>query len=123
MIRIPSGSRPATNRWYRPGSSLRLARSPVAPNRTMTWLCGRWVPWERPVMLRLLLRVAAELRPHRRQDLAGERAVVAGLEPLVERGGDDRHRDALLDARQDGPAALAGVRHVPAEVAEVRRLG
>ena len=34
-----SGSRPACERWSRPGSSLRRARSPVAPNSTMT--CGR----------------------------------------------------------------------------------
>ena len=33
-----SGSMPARDRWNRPGRSLRLARSPVAPNRTMT--CG-----------------------------------------------------------------------------------
>ena len=34
MMRNFSGSSPATNRWYSPGSSLRLARSPVAPNST-----------------------------------------------------------------------------------------
>src|SRR5437870_2913225 len=38
MIRN-SGRSPACARWNRPGSSLRRARSPVAPNSTMT--CGR----------------------------------------------------------------------------------
>ena len=36
MIRNFSGSSPARKRWYRPGSSLRLAKSPEAPNSTMT---------------------------------------------------------------------------------------
>ena len=36
-----SGSRPALARWKRPGSSLRLARSPVAPKRTMRCGSGR----------------------------------------------------------------------------------
>ncbi len=44
MIRYRFGSRPADARWYKPGSSLRFARSPVAPKRTMTWLSGiSWV--------------------------------------------------------------------------------
>ena len=38
---VRSGISPAAARWNSPGSSLRLARSPVAPNRTMTWLSGR----------------------------------------------------------------------------------
>ena len=41
MMRYSCGSRPAACRWNSPGSSLRLARSPVAPNSTMTWSCGR----------------------------------------------------------------------------------
>jgi hypothetical protein len=36
-----SGSRPAASRRNNPGSSLRRARSPVAPNTTRTWLPGR----------------------------------------------------------------------------------
>jgi len=36
MIRYFSGISPATARWKSPGRSLRLARSPVAPNSTMT---------------------------------------------------------------------------------------
>src|ERR1700760_5002194 len=38
MMRKPSGIRPTWERWNIPGSSLRLARSPVAPKRTITWL-------------------------------------------------------------------------------------
>src|ERR1700758_1050531 len=39
------GSRPAVYRGNHPGSSLRLARSPVAPNSTMTWSAGRGGPF------------------------------------------------------------------------------
>ena len=45
MTRNSFGSRPAANRWNHPGSSLRLARSPVAPNSTKTWLSGRGAPF------------------------------------------------------------------------------
>src|SRR5581483_2483607 len=45
MTRYSFGSSPAACRWKSPGSSLRLARSPVAPNSTMTWLSGfAWPP-------------------------------------------------------------------------------
>ena len=37
MMRKPFGISPACWRWNMPGRSLRLARSPVAPKRTMTW--------------------------------------------------------------------------------------
>ena len=39
-IRYLAGSSPALARWKSPGSSLRLARSPVAPKMTMTWSSG-----------------------------------------------------------------------------------
>src|ERR1700744_1509372 len=45
MIRYSRGSRPAACRWNSPGSSLRLARSPVAPNSTMTWFSGLAEPF------------------------------------------------------------------------------
>ena len=49
MIWYRSGIRPAAARRNRPGSSLRRARSPVAPNMTMMWLSGRGAgPWARP---------------------------------------------------------------------------
>ena len=40
MMRKRSGIRPTRARWNIPGSSLRLARSPVAPKRTITWSSG-----------------------------------------------------------------------------------
>jgi hypothetical protein len=43
MTRYSRGSRPAACRWNNPGSSLRLAKSPVAPNSTITWFSGRRV--------------------------------------------------------------------------------
>ena len=70
MSRNSFGSRPAAYRWNHPGSSLRLARSPVAPKITTTWFSGRVNPWLLMVGSGLLLRVPAELRAHRRQDLA-----------------------------------------------------
>src|ERR1700691_334929 len=123
MMRYSGGSRPAACRWKTPGSSLRLARSPVAPNSTMTWLSSLGSPLLLIGRLGLLLHVAAELRAHGRQDLPGERAVVPALEPLVQRGGDDRGRHALVHRGQHRPPALAGVRHPAAEVVQVRRLG
>ena len=44
MMRKRSGIRPTRARWNIPGSSLRLARSPVAPKRTITWSSGTWAP-------------------------------------------------------------------------------
>ena len=41
MIRQP-GMKPAVDRWYSPGNSLRRARSPVAPKSTTT--CGNRGP-------------------------------------------------------------------------------
>jgi len=40
MIRYRLGIRPAEARWKSPGRILRLARSPVEPKSTMTWLSG-----------------------------------------------------------------------------------
>src|SRR5580698_785404 len=123
MMRYSCGSRPAACRWNSPGSSLRLARSPVAPNSTMTWFSGREDPFFAIGSSGLLLRVTAELRAHRREDLPGERAVVPGLEPFVERGGDDRGGHGLVHRGQHRPPALARVRYPAAEVVQVGRLG
>src|SRR3954451_25273051 len=68
-----------------------------------------------------LLVVAAELLAHRREDLVAEVAEPARGEALVEGGGEDRRRDALVDRRDRGPAALAGVGDAAAEVGEVGR--
>ena len=40
MIRNRFGISPTWERWNIPGSSLRLARSPVAPKSTITWFSG-----------------------------------------------------------------------------------
>src|SRR5258708_12419437 len=114
MMRYSRGSSPAGCRWNRPGSSLRLARSPVAPNSTMTWLSGRGPVFRLALGRRvlslvlmsvgLLLHVAAESGPHGRQDLVGELALAAGLEPLVQRGRDDPRRNAAVDRPLSGPA-------------------
>src|SRR5579875_1934592 len=138
MIRYSSGSSPAAARWNRPGSSLRLARSPVAPNSTMTWLstCGPRLRATAAdcdlacaecvsvlISVRLLLLVAAEPGAHSGQHLEAEHAVAAGVEPLVQGGRDGRGRHAGVDGRLDGPPALAGVGHPAVEVAEVGRPG
>src|SRR6478735_10620241 len=47
-----------------------------------------------------LLRVAAELAAHRGEHLVGELAEPPGLEPLIQRGGDDRGGHPLLDRGQ-----------------------
>ena len=62
-------------------------------------------------------------RAHGREDLVGEVAVAARLEPLVERGGDDRGGDARVDGGLHRPATLARVRHPPGEVVEVGGAG
>src|SRR5215469_8812814 len=116
MMRYSFGSSPAACMWNSPGSSLRLARSPVAPNSTMTWLSGFGPPFLLiPEASGLLLHVAAELRTQCRQDLAGELAHIPGLEPLVQRSRDDRGGHALVHRGQHGPPALARIRHPPAE--------
>src|SRR5712691_4152460 len=71
----------------------------------------------------LLLRVPAELAAHRVQDLAGELAERAGLEPLDQRGGDHRGGNALVHRGQDRPAALAGVGDPSGEVVQLRGPG
>ena len=68
-----------------------------------------------------LLVVAAELLAHRREDLVAEVVEPARGEALVERRGQDRRRHALVDRRDRGPAALAGVRDPAGEVGEVGR--
>src|SRR5208282_3755642 len=123
MMRYSRGSRPPACRWNSPGSSLRLARSPVAPNSTMTWLSGRGDPLSLMGGSGLLLCVPAEFRAHRRQDLPGEGAVVPGLEPFIQRGGDDRSGHGGVHRGQHGPPPLAGIRYPPAEVIQVGRLG
>ena len=66
--------------------------------------------------------MAAELVAHRRDGLHRRRVVLAGDEARVERGGDRRRRDGVLDAGLDGPAALAGVLGVAGDLVEARVL-
>src|SRR4051812_13610922 len=63
--------------------------------------------------------MAAELVAQRGVHLRGERVLPARAEALVERRGDDRRRDALVDRVLDRPAALAGVLDVRLEVLQV----
>src|SRR5690349_12692812 len=58
---------------------------------------------------RRTLDVPAELLPQRRQDLLGERRLLAGAEPGVERGRQHVRRHVLVDRGLDRPAAFAGV--------------
>src|SRR6476469_9017136 len=105
------------------GSSLRLARSPVAPKivSVVGWTGSRSRPSVSGLSaIRSLLHgVAAELRAQRREHLAGELAVAARVEAGVERGAEHRHGHVLGHAVLERPAALAGVRGVGIEVGEV----
>src|SRR5215218_4195992 len=66
-----------------------------------------------------LLVVAAELLAHRREDLVAEVAEAARVEALVQGGGEDRRRHALVDRRDRRPATLAGVRDAAGELLQV----
>src|SRR4051795_7757079 len=63
--------------------------------------------------------VTTELVAQRRVHLGGERLVLARREALHQRQRDDRRRHRLVDRLEHGPATLAGVLHVPADVGEV----
>ena len=69
-----------------------------------------------------LLVVPAELLAHRREHLVAEVVEAARGEALVERRGQDRRRHALVDRRDRGPAALAGVRDPAGEVGRGRAI-
>ena len=59
---------------------------------------------------------------HRRDRLHGGAVVLARDEPGVKRGGDAGDRDGVVDARLDGPAALARVLGVAGDLVEARVL-
>src|SRR5215211_1929495 len=121
------------------GSSLRLARSPVAPKMTSVvgWTGRRSRPSTSgfssvrvaiPLLrVRLdlgrgvvrLYRVAAELVAQSGIDLGGEVAHAPRGEALVQRGRDDRRGHPPLDRVLDRPAALARVLDIGLEPAEV----
>ncbi len=68
---------------------------------------------------RCLLVVTAELLAHRGEHLVGEVVVSARGETLIQRRGQHRRRHPLIDRRDRGPAALAGIRDAAGEVREV----
>ena len=65
-----------------------------------------------------LHRVAAELVAHRGDRLHRRAVVLAGDEARVERGRDRRRGDGVVDAGLDGPATLAGVLGVAADLGQ-----
>ena len=72
--------------------------------------------------LRALLEMAAEGLAHRGEDAVAEVGLAARGEPVEERGGEHRHRHALLDRGLHRPPALARVAHVAGVLVEARRL-
>src|SRR5215475_6767074 len=64
--------------------------------------------------------VATKLVPECCSYLRCERFLLARREARVQRRGDDRERDGVLDRLLDRPAALAGVVDVAADLREVR---
>ena len=64
--------------------------------------------------------MAAELLAHGRQDLVGEVGLAPRREPRVQRGGQHRRRDALVDGGQRRPATLARVRDPSGEGGQLR---
>src|SRR5712692_3714847 len=99
--------------------SLRLVRSPVAPNITITHgSAGR--PCDSAVgftgvtpfsFARGPLDVAAELEAHGREYLGGEVVLTTRRETLVERRAEHGRGDALFNCGADCPTSFAGVRH------------
>src|SRR5690242_19420138 len=74
--------RPAWSRRKSPGSSLRRARSPVAPNRTMTWSAGVMAANVRPPA-RARIGDVPSLRPGTRSRAASARGGLSDLRWLV----------------------------------------
>src|SRR2546427_6206522 len=66
--------------------------------------------------------VASKLISKRGVDLGRERLVLARGEPREERECDRRRRYRLVDRLEDGPAALAGVVDVAADLLQTRIL-
>src|SRR5215471_15771754 len=78
---------PLTAKWKRPlaaaASRARAATNAAPARATASGPAGDSRSWCMPG-LRLLLAVAAELAAHRREDLVGELAKAARLEPLLQ---------------------------------------
>src|ERR1051325_4753199 len=67
--------------------------------------------------------VTTELEAEPRQELRAEVSSSPRGEALVQRGREDRHRNARFDRRLDGPAAFARIRHVTGEAREIGLTG
>src|SRR5712664_300997 len=126
-------------RLHSAGISLRLVRSPVAPNITITHgaaigFSWTWFMSDCPFpgqgtlafaalrRSRFLFRVAAELEAHGRQNLGGKVAFAPRQEPLVQRFGEHGSGRARLDAGENGPATFAGIGDSAGETFEGRLL-
>src|SRR5262245_37598473 len=92
------------------------AKSPVAPKNTSASDCSA-------MGLALLLEMSAEPQSHRRLDLLRVVGLATRGEAAVERGAQHGCGYALVDGREDRPAALARVRHAAGELRELRILG
>src|SRR5215469_5847797 len=87
------------------GKIFLYARSPVAPKNTRASECiSLIIP-----SLRNLFDVPTESESHRREELVLIIGVTARGEALIERGGENRDRDRLVDSSLDSPSAFAGV--------------
>src|SRR3954447_22102320 len=132
-----SGSAPSWARLYSAGSSLRWARSPVAPKMVSVVAgtgsrsspsisgfsaiaCGS-VLMSTAIsgLLDLLHCVAAELVAQRGEHAGRVVAFLAAIEAGKEAGGERRRRHRHLDAVGHHPATLARVVHVALEAAEL----
>src|SRR5689334_4289329 len=108
-----TSSVPRLTMLCRVGKIFLYARSPVAPKNTSA---SEWTPpsvFSRPqsdlgsgTASALLLDVAAELEPHRGEQLVREVGLAARVEPLVERRGEHVDRGALVDRGEQRPASL-----------------
>src|SRR5260370_39814165 len=72
------------------------------------------------LVVSLAFDVPAELVAHGRQNLAGEVALSAGTEALVESGAQHRGGYRFVDGREDCPAAFARIGNAPRKIIEPR---
>src|SRR4029453_10615802 len=103
-------------------------RSPVAPKNTRAseaefpianlLLYRGWpMPWHRDSHTGdRLLQVSAEPVAHRRQEPSLVIRLAARAESLVERGGENRHRDGLVDSGLDRPPSFSRIRDLSSEL-------
>src|SRR5512140_2184515 len=114
---------PLTAKWKTPSAATASRASSatnVAPAAATAAASGRVSSSCCMPGLLLPLGVTAELAAHRRQDLAGELPQASRLEPLVERHGDDRGGNSLVNGGVYRPPALTGIRDPAGEAVEVR---